>query len=365
MPKSRILNFQLFGFSNAVIRVLTLVIFFILFSCGVTHKVSVPVWEPAPVDLANEIKRIGILNQSLNTQSTESLTGLEAWVAYSDEELSESAKNAALKALHKELLRDSRFDTVIVMSEQNDIGSLSFSDHNTIPWEKMISLCQEFNVDAIFALAHHETDTELSIKKAKIKQKDLVRDNYTIRGNQIKLETLIENGWRIYDPYNKLILDEIMINNQIVSRGEGEDPYQAFESIVDRKDSVIVAGENAGTQFGSRLNPYAETIWRSYYIKGSSNLEKADSLARVEAWKDAAKLWEKDLSHPSPKIRGRAYFNMAVVNELHGDLESARDWAAKSYDIDDTRSTQRYLDDLYYRITRSNLIEEQALNISR
>ena len=314
------------------------------------------------MDLAKEIKRIGIINQSQQFQNPEQLTGVEAWVAVSDEELSETAKRAALDALYKQLLNDSRFDTILILPEQNSSDTFTISDNKDIPWKTMVSLCQQYEVDALFALAFHETDTEVSIKKAKIRQRDLVRDNYMVKGHELKLETLIENGWRIYDPFNKQILDEISINNQIVSMGEGEDPFLAFEDIEDRRDSILLAGKEAGIKFGSRLNPYEERIWRPYYSKGTSNLEKADSLARAEEWKDAAKLWEKDLSHPSPKLRSRAYFNMAVVNELHGDLETAMDWATKSYDIYDSKFTARYLDDLFHRMTRLNLIEEQAMN---
>ena len=314
------------------------------------------------MDLAKEITRISIINQSQQFQNPEQLTGVEAWVAVSDEELSETAKRAALDALYKQLLNDSRFDTILILPEQNSSDTFTISDNKDIPWKTMVSLCQQYEVDALFALAFHETDTEVSIKKAKIRQRDLVRDNYMVKGHELKLETLIENGWRIYDPFNKQILDEISINNQIVSMGEGEDPFLAFEDNKDRRDSILLAGKEAGIKFGSRLNPYEERIWRPYYSKGTSNLEKADSLARAEEWKDAAKLWEKDLSHPSPKLRSRAYFNMAVVNELHGDLATAMDWATKSYDIYDSKFTARYLDDLFHRMARLNLIEEQAMN---
>ena len=344
------------------VRILLFGIAFFMLSCGVTHNVDIPVWEPAPVDLANGIKRIGIINQSQETKVSEQLTGVEAWVAYSDEELSASAKQAAIDALYKELASDDRFDTILIIPHSSNSVAFSFTDQELIPWNEMEKLCQQYRVDALFALAFHETDTEISIKKAKIKQRDLLRDNYTIRGHELKLETLIENGWRIYDPFNKQILDEISINNQIISKGEGEDPYLAFEAIEDRRDSVMMAGKNAGIKFGSRLNPYSQTISRPYYAKGSLNLIKADSLAQVSEWKNAARLWEKDLSHPSPKIRSRAYFNMAVVNELHGDLPTAMDWASKSIDIYESRFTQRYLDDLYHRMSRLTLIEEQAMN---
>ena len=334
----------------------------LLLSCGVTHKVAVSVWEPAPVDLANGIKRIGIINQSQETKVSEQLSGVEAWVAHSDEELSATAKHAAIDALYKELSSDERFDTILILPQNSNYVAFSFADQEVIPWDEMANLCHQYSVDALFALAFHETDTEISIKKAKIRQRDLLRDNYTIKGHELKLETLIENGWRIYDPFNKLILDEISINNQIVSKGAGEDPYLAFEAIEDRRDSVMLAGKKSGIKFGSRINPYSQTISRPYYAKGSVNLIKADSLARVSEWKNATKLWEKDLSHPSAKVRSRAYFNMAVVNELHGDLATAMDWASKSIDIYDSRFTQRYLDDLYHRMSRQTLIEEQAMN---
>ena len=334
----------------------------LLLSCGVTHNVAVPVWEPAAVDLASGIKRIGIINQSNEAKVSEQLTGVRAWVAHSDEELSATAKHAAIDALYKELISDDRFDTILILPQRGISNAISLNDQEAVPWDEMVKLCQQYRVDALFALAFHETDTEISIKKTKIKQRDLLRHNHTVKGHELKLETLIENGWRIYDPFNKSILDEISINNQIVSKGEGEDPYLAFEAIEDRKDSVMQVGKKAGVKFSSRLSPYTKTISRPYYIKGSMNLIKADSLARMAEWKDAAKLWEKDLSHPSAKIRSRAYFNMAVVNELHGDLGTAMDWATKSIDIYDSRFTQRYLEDLYQRMSRQTLIEEQAMN---
>ena len=352
---------EFFAFGRWVFGILPLLISSFLISCSSTHTVSVPIWEPAPVELANEIKGIGIINQSPGQQTAPELNGLEAWVAYSDEELSENAKNAALNALYQELAKDDRFDTILIIPQQKDTSSLVFSDSDNIPWEEMMSICKENNVDALFALSYHQTDTEISLRKTRINQKDLVRENFTIKGHELKLETLIENGWRIYDPFNRQILDEIAVNKQIVSKGEGEDPFLAFEAIEDRRDSVMYAGKTAGAKFGSRINPSAEQILRPYYAKGSVNLEKADSLAQLDKWKEAAKFWENDLNHPTSKIRGRAHFNMAVVNELHGDLETAMEWAAKSNTIYESKLTQEYWNELNHRLAVQSLIEERAI----
>ncbi|MGI9547754.1 MAG: DUF6340 family protein [Flavobacteriaceae bacterium] len=314
--------------------------------------------EPAPVDLSSNIKRIGIINESLVVDNTEVSSDLEAWVTYTDQQLSEAAKEAALAGLFDELSKDSRFDTILLL--QNTKNELLGS--NEIPWNSMEMLCKRYNVDALFALAFYETDTQISLKKTKIEQKDMLRERISLSGHEITLETLIENGWRIYDPFNKKILDEITLNNQIISKAKGEDPIRAFQAIENRTDSVLVISKETGSNFGLRLQPYAQTISRAYFAKGTENLEKADALAQSENWQSAAELWKLDLSHPKPKIRSRAYFNMAVVNELHGDLNTAIDWAAKSYGVYESKITEQYLDALNHRLVRHKQLEEQFLH---
>ena len=334
----------------------------IISSCGVTHQVSVQTMEPAPVDLSSNIKRIGIINESLVLDNPEVSSDLEAWVTYSDKQLSEAAKEAALAGLFDELSKDSRFDTILlIQNTKNDLLG-SKSESNEIPWHAMEELCTRYEVDALFALASYETDTQISVKKTKFDQKDMLRERIALNGHEITLETLIENGWRIYDPFNKIILDEITLNNQIISKAKGEDPIMAFHAIEDRTDSVLVISKKTGSNFGLRLQPYSQTISRPYFAKGTENLEKADTMAKSENWQSAAELWKLDMSHPKPKMRSRAYFNLAVVNELHGDLDTALDWAAKSYGEYESKLTEQYLDALNQRLSRQKQLEDQYLH---
>lgn len=333
----------------------------LLSSCGITHEVSVQTIEPAIVDLTSEINRIGIINESIVADNEEASSELEAWVSYSDRQLSEAAKEAALSGLFDELVKDARFDTIVLLQATKGDLIGATDQLEEIPWQAMKSLCENHELDALFALAFHETNTQISLKKTKLEQRDMLRDNIMIRGHEITLETLIENGWRIYDPFNKLILDEITLDNHIVNKAKGEDPLQAFQAIDSRKDSVIVFSKKTGNSFGLRLQPQTRTVSREYFYKGSVNLEKADALVQSEEWKAAADLWELDMSHPEPKIRGRSYFNMAVINELHGDLETAMDWAKKSNQTYGTKLTEEYLDILSNQLLKQQQIEEQYL----
>lgn len=330
-------------------------------SCCVTNSVVVETWQPATVSLEQKISRIGIINQSEALPGSPEDTGLQSWVQHSDIEISENVKQTALNSLYQELANDSRFDTILLLPGGKSSTVTTFNESH-VPWEEMRNLCDQYGLDAIFALAYNQTDTKISLKKAKFYQRDLIRANHEKTGHELKLETLIEQGWRIYDPYQKRILDEIAINNQMVSKGRGEDPYKAFEAIDYRLDSLAVLGKNSGTSFGSRVKPYIKQEEREYFTKGTYNLEKADSLVQSEQWKEASKMWEQDLDHPDPKISGRAHLNMAVVNELYGDLESAMNWASKSHEIHDSRYTRKYLASLNRRISSQQQIEEYYLH---
>jgi len=330
-------------------------------SCGITQQVAVKTTEPAEVDLSAGIKRIGIINESITKELDPETGELEAWVSHSDKNLSEAAKDAALKGLFNELTHDSRFDSILILHQVNSSRLTTHDVNSEIPWDHMKELCAKYQVDALFALAFHETDTRISLKKARIEQRNLLRERIQAKGHEITLETLIENGWRIYDPFNKRILDEITLKDQLVSRAKGEDPLKAFQAIEDRRDSLLSFSEKTGSNFGLRLQPSVHTISRPYYSKGSENLEKADDLAQSEDWQSAAALWKLDIAHTKPRIRGRAYHNMAVINEVHGDLHSAYDLATKSYEAFDSKLAKQYLLSLDQRIKNQQVLENQLL----
>jgi hypothetical protein len=82
--------------------------------------------------------------------------------------------------------------------------------------------------------------------------------------------------------------------------------------------------------------------------------------AQTGDWQGAAALWEQELSNQDPKIAGRAYYNMAIINEINGDLESAMDWASKAYSDYNVKPALRYLNALKYRSSQIAVLERQT-----
>lgn len=83
----------------------------------------------------------------------------------------------------------------------------------------------------------------------------------------------------------------------------------------------------------------------------------AQRRAQTGDWEGAANLWEQELDNKKEKVAGRAHYNMAIINEINGDLEKALEWASKSY------SDYRNKDGLrYVNILRNRMAEERLLN---
>ena len=330
-----------------------------LTACSTTHQLSINTIEPAEVDLARNIKRIGIINSSIPSERAEYKDRLGQILSSEDRELAKQGTDAAINGLFDELAKDQRFEKILLLEDVPEVmkGISPASDANS--WNTIETLCRTHDVDAIFSLAFYDTDTKISLKKTKMQERDLVRDIVEVKAHEITLETLIENGWRIYDPQNKEVIDEFTFNDQVTSSAKGISPMRALKAITDRKDAVLHKSMSTGSAYGSRLQPSKQVIYRDYYISGTENLVEADKLAQNEDYEGARLLWEQDIDHSSAKIRARACHNLAVIQEYRGNLETALDWASKSYDHSKSKSTKDYLEALQHRITQKEVLAQQ------
>jgi hypothetical protein len=98
---------------------------------------------------------------------------------------------------------------------------------------------------------------------------------------------------------------------------------------------------------------------RDYYVKGTDNFKIARRKAQVGKWDEAGLLWEKETKNPSSRIAGRANYNMAIINEINGDLDSALKWAQKSYEDTNNKLALRYVRILENRRYKNDVLKMQ------
>jgi hypothetical protein len=83
-------------------------------------------------------------------------------------------------------------------------------------------------------------------------------------------------------------------------------------------------------------------------------------MAQTGNWNDAAALWQKETLNPNPKVAGRACYNMAIINEINGDLDAAIGWAQKGYENYYNRLSLWYVNILKNRAANMALVKDQT-----
>jgi hypothetical protein len=236
----------------------------------------------------------------------------------------------AIRGVTQELKENDRFNEVKLLTDikfkASSVGSLP----SPLTWEQVEDICLENGTDALFALEMYDTDTHINYSTEKT-QIETPLGNIPALEHIASMEILVKTGWRIYSPADKAILDEYIVPETVSFTGRGINPAVAVSALMNRESAVKGVSNKAGHIYALRLIPYRFRATRDYFVKGTDNFEIAKRRAQLGKWDEAAELWEKETSNPDRKVAGRAHYNMAIINEINGDLETARTWAQKAY----------------------------------
>ncbi|UWX56456.1 tetratricopeptide repeat protein [Maribacter litopenaei] len=328
--------------------------------CSTTKEVAITFKEPSPVTLTNEIKTIGIIDAT--EQSLVKLEGqsnLDAVAASDEQWLSVNGTEASIEGLLDALSKDRRFQGVKLIDRSDIAKSLGSVQLDQATWNKIGELCKENKVDAIFALAHFDVDTRLTVRKATITETDLMRTQQRVKGQEITMETLIENGWRIFDPNKKEIIDEIVTNDQLITSSQGKDLTEAFNNLGGRRQSALDFSKNTGVAYGQRLLPYEQQVLREYFVKGDKGLNEAHVLIQEGQIAEAKNRLKPLVMDENTDLGSKASYNLAVLNEYQGDVEAAVEWTLKSIELKRRPLNEEYLKILKSRQTKNILLQQQ------
>ena len=328
-------------------------------SCSPTSKLTMSTTEPAPVFVNSNIQKIGIINRSSASEANKTIDKIDKILSLEGLRLDEDGAKRAVLGLQNELIATNKFVSVVIIDEQKDLSKGLAIFPASLPWGSVEDLCAKYDVDAIFSLEFYDTDTKADYTLTKMYVPNDLGIKVEVPAHNLRLRTLIKNGWRIYDPQQKLILDEFSAYDQVTLSGQGINPVRALEAIVGRKEAVLEISKHLGESYAFRLRPFKKRISRDYYVRGSDKFKIAQRRAQAGDWDGAAQLWEEELKHPKLKIAGRACYNMAIINEINGDLDAAVQWASMSYTDYNDNNALRYLNTLKYRRSEKRELEHQ------
>jgi hypothetical protein len=326
-------------------------------SCA-TQELYLNVTQPAPVTIAPEIKIVGIIDRSNPTDKTKSIDKMDQLLTLEGDVLDSIGTREAIKGVTEELTENDRFNEVKLLTNLNFQTSAVGALPSPLTWAQVEDICRENGTDALFALEMYDTDTRINYSVAKTQVSTPLGDIPALE-HTASMDVLVKTGWRIYSPADRTVLDEFIVPESVNFTGRGINPVVAVSALMNREAAVKEVSNRAGHIYALRLIPYRLRATRDYFVKGTDNFKIAKRKAQLGQWDEAALLWEKETGNPDPKVAGRAHYNIAIINEINGDLDKAVAWAQKSYSDYGIRQGFDYVRILENRQYNAELLEYQ------
>lgn len=329
-----------------------------LYSCASTELVRLSVLEPAPVTVPGNVKRIGLLDRSEIMPQNKAMDVVDKVFSLEGKDLDSEGALASIRGLQDELLKNGRF-TEIRMIKDTGVSSLVPGIFPLpLSWDQVEKICRANNVDILFALELFDTDSKVSYAANPVTVNTPLGKVPGIE-HVATMHTTLKAGWRIYDPAEQIILDEFPIVENMVFTGRGVNPVKAAGALIERKEALKQVGNKSGRDYAFRILPFWLRVSRDYYVRGTDNFRLARRKAQTGNWDGAALLWEKETTNGKEKVAGRACYNMAIINEINGDLNNAKLWAQKAYERYNNKPALRYVNILENRAIKRSLAEQQ------
>ncbi|MFD0797588.1 DUF6340 family protein [Maribacter chungangensis] len=336
-----------------------LILTFLITSCSATNRLTMGVTEPALVYLPSDVKRVGIINRSEPSKGNKVLDDIDKILSAEGLHLDEKGAEAAISSLSSQLAAIRNFEEIKIIKDVEEIKKGLAVLPATLSWNVVEKICEENEVDVLFSLAFFDTDTKADYKITTMKLPNSMGIDVDVPAQEVALATSISNGWRVYDPQLKEVVDERIYTKQMLFKGSGINPLKAVEAVAGRNETVQEYSKNVGIAYANRLTPKRIRVARDYFVRGTDNFKIAQRRAQAGDWDGAAELWQQELAHPDAKIAGRAHYNMAISHEINGDIDKAIEFASLAYTDYRNNIALDYVNVLKFRVRQIRILDQQ------
>jgi hypothetical protein len=335
-----------------------LIMFLLLASVSCMRTVYVPTLKPAPVHLGSHIQNIAVVDRA--TPENDTMKVLDVLTA-SIPNLNREASQKAVDGLVLNLERSPRYN-VVRTPERLTTPAVRGNWPPPMGWNEVESLAKKYNSDAIIVLESFNSEFILTDGATRLPPKteggggEILRRQFYVEGIAgIKL------GFRIYDLQTKSIADEFMFNHNSRVSAEGNALQMVAGGLIDHRQAVNEASFHSGRIYADRISPQWLRLNREFFTKGRGHRDFKIGVRRatVNDWSGAREAWHRSVDSRRRKTAGRSAYNLALMYEIAGDLDVARDWAQHSYTDFRIRKARDYV----YKLDRR--IREQRITASQ
>jgi hypothetical protein len=324
---------------------------FVLFSNSAWVKLTLV--RPSELTIPGNIKSIIILDRTL--QADNRATKMEQVFTGEAFRQDEQAVKRLTDGFMESCAGTNRFQT-----SRTTLRMAGDGTKNTFPtpldWNTVSELCTANQSDILLSVEIFDTDFLLTNSPVKIDAKDNngnLIPRIEFRANGV---AVINIGIRLYDPVNRVIIDEFQTTHRLNFDAQATTLQAAINQLLDKTEAINRASYDAGFMYGQRITPTYYQVTRYFFDRPKKSLGAGVRYSEVADWQNAIKCWTKVVETGKRKAAGRAAYNIAVAYEVLGDLEQAKSWAARAH----TEFEEKEADD-YYRTLSSRIQEEEAV----
>ncbi len=336
-------------------RLLLLLVVGVL-SMACTRTVYVPVLRPARVHVNQQIQSVALVNRAESQQRNVSI--IESVITGELPGLDKEGAQMAMDGLARNLQDNHRFH-VVRASEELKSPVLPGQWPKILEWSQVEHLCEKYNTDALLVLESFDSNFIVTNGSRVVKKKD--KDGKEVSTNQFYAEGVasVTLGFRFYDPVSKSIIDEHMYGHSRKWETTGNILQLALGGLIDHRKAVKEVSLQSGRMYANRISPNWYRASRSFFTKGKRDAQFKIGVRRatVNDWDGAMQAWQRSANSSKRKTAGRSYYNLALMYEIQGELETALSYAQRAYTDYRIKQGRSYANVLRRRIRDASLLD--------
>lgn len=288
----------------------------LLASCSTIRFIGIDTLEPSELHVPHTVRRVLILDNAAMPSAAPCALTLGKIPLEVTEVTTDSMAFYYCHTLGERIADAHRYDDVRLYDRAYRPSHLS---DQPLSASEVRQLCTDEGVDAV-----------ISLDGLRFSVKGDINPLYFLTSDPLQVE--VSGVLRLSIPSDPLpIVRTVYLSDTLRAAFEGA--INAAEAI---HQSMRIVLREVSTYMADKSSVYFVPHWvsnvRWYYRSSSSTWREGCAYAAAEKWKEAAMVWHRLYQQTSNwKARARLASNIAVSEELSGNLTLASDWADRSY----------------------------------
>jgi hypothetical protein len=329
-----------------------LIILIAISACKPVSYLTVDLTDPPKEALPQEIQSLTLVNRTVDKRFTDDPRDSIQLRFYQSQFNLDTviydikATDTLMQALGNLLYESGRFDVVIPENRFLLKDTLNpYSDQMSL--EVAEDLTRRFNTDAVLSLDFFKTSISAVFGyKKNIDWGNMAENSYYAANLKIGYIANL----RLYYPKNKELLLSYFLMDTLVWEGGNFEVKTLFKDLTKVKDALTETGIAAAMNLSKRIAPNWNSYSRAYFSSGNEILLETSLMIQKNDWETAMNKWLEVLDKTKSKsLKSKLEFNLALANEMQGDLNEAIRWGVMSYNSFYRPVTYNYLKTLKER----------------